>query len=446
MSNFVEYETSLSCIRRLTQQDDSDPFEIIVKFNNNENTPIEVRTTINKARSISNQINRIYQSDPTIKKHEILIDCEEIGSNINEIFEKLINSTEEKVLIPNNKIPLFKKIRILLGETDNTTFEIQSIEEAISYLFTSFHDNSINYLSNHFSEIVTSGQFFKFSKEVAKELIDFYLENSDEFHKNRSDKDAIFAKFLESSEDREIVLHFVLGLEYEDLSGAMREYISANLSDDVVSEESGRIVRLLLSQLRSPEAATANPPRPGVVECECAGNELDGIVSHLKRGGGLSSGGGLKLRGGGSPNPLFPITNLTEYGPDRINSGYVNYFGRNDLPESAGWIEFDFGERKVNLKSYTIRSNISNSNTNFHPKSWRIAGSNDGTTWSVLNRQTNSGELNGVHKQHRFECESSGEYYRYIRYIQEDTWSNQKYCINLACIELFGSILTPQNL
>lgn len=77
-----------------------------------------------------------------------------------------------------------------------------------------------------------------------------------------------------------------------------------------------------------------------------------------------------------------------------------------------------------------------------------MTGSNDGTNWTIIDKQANNPVLNGPHNQHRFEIENNNNYYRYIRYHQDDSWDNDKnfqYYIYLSCIEFFGTILIPNN-
>ena len=176
---------------------------------------------------------------------------------------------------------------------------------------------------------------------------------------------------------------------------------------------------------------------------------MKGICEYLVRTKGQNVGNddNLKLSGGGSINSYYPLTNLIKYDSNNINNYYYNYNGSDARSESEGWIEFDFCKRKVNLSSYTIRSNCCSACTWYHPKSWRIVGSNDGENWDVIDHRTNNSDLNGAHKQHRFECSNnSSNYYRYIRYIQEDICCNDscKYSIYLTCIEFFGSISTAK--
>lgn len=95
-----------------------------------------------------------------------------------------------------------------------------------------------------------------------------------------------------------------------------------------------------------------------IVQCQFKGNEHSGIIDYLikSKGKDLEKNGELKLTGGGFPNVACPITNLIKYNEDDINDFYYNYSSRNPASENDSWIQFDFGRRKVNLTSYTIRA------------------------------------------------------------------------------------------
>lgn len=98
---------------------------------------------------------------------------------------------------------------------------------------------------------------------------------------------------------------------------------------------------------------------------------------------------------------------------------------------------------KVCLQSYLIRSNSNGTNSFFHPKSWRIVGSNDKKNWEKLDQRINDSNLNGSYKQHNFQCQETGpdKKFRYIRYIQDDSWDNTcKYKVYILFFELYGDI------
>lgn len=120
MNNQLDYETPICNLRRLVSEDKSDKFKLIIAFKNLKNitnlqdqkktnsNKLEIDTTINKARAISNKINKMYQIDPTITEYELNIpkqteEDEEYKNNVKEVIESLIESTMKKVEISDKQ-------------------------------------------------------------------------------------------------------------------------------------------------------------------------------------------------------------------------------------------------------------------------------------------------------------------------------------------------------
>lgn len=136
------------------------------------------------------------------------------------------------------------------------------------------------------------------------------------------------------------------------------------------------------------------------------------------------------------------ILNITKY-----DDNCFEYFGIKT--ESDCFIEFDFKSMKIDLYAYLIRSNKGGTNADFHPRTWRIEGSNDKKKWDQLDRQENVNSLNKPLGKDIFQCKgikhgNGNCRYRYIRYIQESAWYEsffrKKYNIFISYFELYGNI------
>ena len=475
MSELVEYELPNYCFKRLTQNDNSDEFTLIFNFENNLKEKIFIRTTQNKARVISNKVNEMLQIDPTITSYEIKLSNHFIQTNqqeeratIENDIEILIKTSFDCVNISTEQKVRLEKLRFLLGEKDNKINELiqfSSINEAISYIFTDIHDFSIEYLANHMKDIIDGEQIFQLNDELINEIIDTYfsqkfeqkrksetetetkLKTKTEESENDEEKE-IFEKLSERSSSS-IVMHFVLQCEISKCTKDMREYIINHLSDDIVLKEMSHIIRQFLKQLNEKDDEVTGrksfAEHKGEHKVEYNGEELKGIISHLeeKYGTNLCEQGELKISDIGThQHSDGSLLNLIKYDQSHINEYYMNNYGNDPLPDSSnGWIEFDFFKRKINLTSYTLRTSGNGQNGYYHAKSWRIVGSNDRNNWDVINQQVNNSSLNGKYRQHRFECDKNDKYYRYIRYIQDDSWSSgRSHNIWLTCVEFFGSI------
>ena len=459
MSEAVEYETPVNCFRRLTQNDKSEKFDIIINISKDGERSFVFGTTQNKARIISKKIDEIFQIDPTITKYKLNVPNLIIKSNQNEEAERKINrsieylfkSTIEKVTISKEELEIIEVIKRLLGgyKDDNKMIKFDSIEESISYISTEFHDDSIRYLSIHLNEIIEGGQIFNLNEEIIDEIIDCYFNESRcreglENGQKQEEVEEIFEKLSQKGSVSN-VMHFLLACESDKYTKEMREYIIENLSDEIIYKEQSQIIRQFIQLLID----KSDSNREGVELIEYEGDELKGIISHLedKFGENILSKGELKISDIGThKHSDGSLSNIIKYDENHINEYYKNNNGdaSDPVPDSSnGWIEIDFLKRKINITSYTLRSSQNGTNSCYHAKSWRIVGSNDRENWEVVDQQVNNSSLNGKYKQCRFECSRSDKYYRYIRYIQDDSWYLQReHNIYLTCVEFFGSILS----
>ena len=448
----VEYTIPTKDLQRLILQDQSDKFYLIVKSLSSKDNQIIIETTFNKARVISRKINQLCQIDPTINEYEIPIP-ENSPQNFSstdpkqivEILNLLLKSSTEKIELGDEKLYLFNMVRLLLGQNEEESRKIDlknsSLKEALSLLRTEFHVNSIEYISSHFSEFIESIELSRLDDEIVIEIIDSYCVKN---RQNSEENQKIFSNLVQKEKDDRIIMHFLLCIEYDEYDKEMSEYIISHLTDDVANSELSRVIekfkQQLLSQFSSSKKETKKNNNGNVIECKYEGDELSGIFSYLKKkhGDDIAKKGVVTFSDANIPSRQGKISDLINYGPDEIDSEYHNQTsgstGAND-----GWFEIDFGERRINLTSYTLRSCSRGQYS--YPKSWRIVGSNDKKQWDVLNHQTNNGSLKGDHLQKRFVCEDNDKYYRYIRFVQEDSWGPYTYNIILTCIELFGSIL-----
>lgn len=190
MEEAIDYEAPIANFRRLIKRDQSEQFKIIVKysFDNVSEHEFFLDTTINEARIISYKIDESFQNDPTICQYQIDIpnyflkeNTEE--SELKEIMQFILKTTNQKVHIPKEKLKLFTIFQYLLGECDKDALKklnllINNQEEAIQFLNTEFHDLSIQ-----------SGQASTISEPVFNEVIDLYTESlNDETTKNDDDE------------------------------------------------------------------------------------------------------------------------------------------------------------------------------------------------------------------------------------------------------------------
>lgn len=438
------FETPIKNFRRLIDEDfNSNKFKIIYQSSDLETAYFELSR--NEARILSKQINNFYIIDPTIDQYILSLSSTE-NSEIKEVLNLLIKSLHEKVTIPKEQEKLFQTIQFILGEEEtNENSNIYNIKEAISLLSTENENKAVNFLSENLLKLIESGEMNHINKELIFAIIDSYLEKE---NKDEKEIEKIFSTMKNQQEEASIVFYFILSLKNEyksEFINEILEYIIENLDDDILQNELHRITIFIRNYLI--EKVEFLSVKNKVINAKFEGNELSGIISYLKRkfGNELVKNGELKLSCGGQTSSIIPLTNIIKYDEENINKYCCNDNGMTPSSENDSWIEFDFIKRKIKLTSYTLRTGNNVSNSYYKPKSWRIIGSNDKINWCVLDHQVNNQLLNGIHKMHRFECEKSENYYRYIRYVQEDSCNStfRKFAFLFTCIEMFGSILEP---
>jgi hypothetical protein len=72
-----------------------------------------------------------------------------------------------------------------------------------------------------------------------------------------------------------------------------------------------------------------------------------------------------------------------------------NKFASTQAGSPGDWIQYDFRTMKAAVSGYTVRSQWDLGPAYAHAKNWVIEISNDGHSWSEIDRQAdNSGKLN----------------------------------------------------
>ena len=257
MNSTFRFKTLITNFRRLIERDLSEKFQIILNSGSKE----VFEVTKNEARIISKKINELCMVDPTVTQYELIIprkDEKQTNEGYQDIFNLIIESTRDKIEIPNDKQKKFSMIRSLLGEESpfsENDIKIQNIEEAFSLLNTDFENIAIKYMSDHFLELTESDKMKNLSQDIIFTIIDNYSEkdnqqSNEDTEKMEEKEDEIQKIFniLQKQEDESIVIHFILmsKIEYKsDLLNEMIQYINSHLNDDIVLKELSRITAFL---------------------------------------------------------------------------------------------------------------------------------------------------------------------------------------------------------
>lgn len=211
-------------------------------------------------------------------------------------------------------------------------------------------------------------------------------------------------------------------------------------------EETNSIVNANVNQNENQQQEEQQRNEMNIFKCDFEGDELSGIISCIRQMTGeiLNGNDIIRMSSGGTQDPNHPLTNIVKYDADHIDNYFYNFL--MPIKSNDGWIEFDFLNRKVQITSYTIRTNMYYQ-FYYHPKTWKIIGSNDHLKWDLIDIQNDREEMNGVSKQNRYTCNRNNcNFYQYIRFVQIENWGDKsnKGFIYLSCIEFFGSISSSE--
>lgn len=233
--------------------------------------------------------------------------------------------------------------------------------------------------------------------------------------------------------------------QIKDIAYIFRALIEGIGNEISIAEDKKNILNQVLAILHNGNIKCDGDIELNIIQCKYSSdNQFDGIISYIKKStNDLVNGNNDHLRLSGRPiNSDYSLSNLLLYDDADIMKVYSNLKSNPlELSENDAFIEFDFVSRKINVTSYTIRASYFCPNY-YHPKTWKLLGSNDHQNWELIDMKENNSELNETYICAHFECSQKGQYYRYIKYLQIDNWNrdNLKYNVVLSAIEFFGSI------
>ncbi|KAK8844283.1 hypothetical protein M9Y10_024494 [Tritrichomonas musculus] len=114
----------------------------------------------------------------------------------------------------------------------------------------------------------------------------------------------------------------------------------------------------------------------------------------------------------------------------------TNIFGHK-INQTVGFV-YTSKNHQVIPTYYTIRTN--GSNTNSHPKSWVIEGSNDDSSWTNLDTQNESPHLLKGWIVHTFNINNSNSY-KYIRMRKTGKSKNNNVSLLIDSFEIYGTLI-----
>jgi hypothetical protein len=164
---------------------------------------------------------------------------------------------------------------------------------------------------------------------------------------------------------------------------------------------------------------TSDPPERGKMP-------PGGIISYLtaKCDGNIHDRGVVEI----TASSVF----WTDYPRNTADLGTDSYFKSEDEPRQ--WICFDFKSLRIEPTHYTIRTFLFDC-----LKSWTLEGSDDGVSWTEIDRRENNSDLDDTFAVKTFAVSRSGSFER-IRLRQIGPNHGDDIEMRLSAFEVFGAI------
>ena len=363
------------------------------------------------------------------------------------VFESFVSSLRsgETVHVEKSNFPallrLFQELEndellsSLLGMID---IESLSLEEAILLLRigidlgTAFSDRFEN-----LRDFVAS-RFYELEKEILDlqtlELLlsspSLKIEDEDslyDFVRSRSEKDLRFTSLFEF-----VYFEYLTVDRIEDFSSFVRENFLENISSGIWRQICRRLILEAKTNETNPNSdTTKKATESGTQFVYNESNKLDGIIAHLTRqcGGNVHDKGAICIGASAFYNDhdeyYGDVRNVVELGTES------DYWSEDFFDP---WICYDFKDLSVIPTSYSIMSA-----SDHQPKSWVLEVSNNGYSWTEIDRRDNNNELKDAYVTVNFKISCTpSESFRFLRLRQTGENHKRGHMLRLCSLEIFG--------
>jgi hypothetical protein len=278
-------------------------------------------------------------------------------------------NTELLFSIKNKIDPELNKSTVIPRLIDRLEFKLPADEE-IEFLSSHLYEFSSSSLSkiclNGIEAIVSHPSLKMTSEDFLYEMVI-----------SRMDEDSSFLKLLEF-----VRFEYLSAATLSDFSRIVCEHFDL-LNVSLFSAICVRLIQNISPQILN-SRSIAREFIPNV------SSPLEGIISSLTR----EYGGNVHDRG---------IVTVTSSDPSSSSSSCAaknaadltadSYFVSKNAPNQ--WLCYDFGDRRIRLTHYSIRSRHNGDTDSSYLKSWVIEISKDGSHWEEVDRRENDSSLKG---------------------------------------------------
>jgi hypothetical protein len=331
--------------------------------------------------------------------------CKELQNS--EFCEMLINGIDECLTI-SNAVERFCLLR-------NGNFSVEETIKFISSHFSEIRRSDFDNLSYEEIEIIVSHPSLKLSTE----------DNLCEFFISLSERDLSFVALFEH-------------LRFEYLSIPILSKFC-----DFISDHFEYLNHSIWSSLRRRLLHPISIIRPidrfgGKCFSPVEGSPLEGIISYLsdKCGGNVHERGIVTITGHDcySDNLCHAAFNAADLKADSY------FYSKNERNQS---LTYDFGDRRIQVSHYAIRSRHNGGVNDFNLRSWVIESSIDGDHWIEVDRREDDSSLNGRNLTQLFKVcgESVQSRFVRLRQIGRNHSSTLDHKMVISGFELFGLLI-----
>lgn len=363
----------------------------------------------------------------------ILLDNKEIFNRLNDLFPNEINESNIDQII--QELLVFHNY-----SKSSNNFDYMRYINFISSHFYSIDHNKLVKLPKSLLYSIISNKNLKIESEDS--LLDFI---NDSFYKDEEEEE----EYDDNEEEDFDIIDFYEKIEFAALSESrFRDFLEDFDSNEITSEIWRKLCCCFYINYQSSESflkkerySMTNIKNFIVEEYQYDGNTencFQGIIHHLSQetGGNVADNGTIDVTSSSVNGSFHP-----KYVVDLEDNQH--YFQSKNQQDS--WIKFDFKERKVQPKHYTIRTRHDWGKGGGHLKNWVIEGSNTDKNddWKILDNQTDVSLLDDQNAQNTFKINYKfelNECFRYLRLRQTGANTDGKNYLFISALEFFGSL------
>lgn len=377
---------------------------------------------------ISSKISNLHQADPTLNKYEI-------KTHSKGDFQKILDlATFNQVDLLDSELPFFteivedlyiKKIDLNIFQAEVTVENVVELikrHEKLSYFYSEELSKEIDFLSEN---------FYKLKNDQLKEITNFQEEtiesiiNNQNLTLNNEDQFLNFIFQLCLIDEKYCVMYEYV--YFENISKENLGIFIKNIGFDNITHGTWEsLIRRFISDGKS----DMNLRKYVKVNEIPFTNHLNGIFNFFRETSNINDEVTISYSsfGGGLPSNLYSSISNDSKG-----------FYTNNLKNS--WICFEFVKHKIKPSYYTIKSQHNQKNCS-HPKSWVIEGSNDLSSWVVLDKHTNCSLLNSSYSVHSFPISNDNDCeFKFLRIRQTERGWDGNFYFHICSIEFYGQII-----